>query len=127
MVANAVGKDTQPPANLFAAHQHVLRERLLLLLAPLHPALRVDVVRALEEEGKLLAKPRADAIAVRPAGSWALLTMLVAEHIDPDIDPSRVSGVAIAVECFVCALDLLDDVEDKDEVSSIQALGVARA
>ncbi len=127
MVANAVGKDTQPPANLFAAHQHVLRERLLLLLAPLHPALRVDVVRALEEEGKLLAKSPAHAIAVRPAGSWALLTMLVAQHIDPDIDPSVVSSVAMAVECFVCALDLLDDVEDEDEVPSIQALGVARA
>src|SRR5260370_2977333 len=127
MVANAVGKDTQPPANLFAGHQHVRRERLLLLLAPLHPALRVDVVRAWEEEGKLLAKSPAHAIAVRPAGSWALLTMLVAQHIDPDIDPSVVSSVAMAVECFVCALDLLDDVEDEDEVPSIQALGVARA
>ena len=127
MVANAVGKDTQPPANLFAAHQHVLRERLLLLLAPLHPALRVDVVRALEEEGKLLAKPRADAVAVRPAGSWALLTMLVAQHIDPDIDLLCVSSVAVAIECFVCALDLLDDVEDEDQTPSIQVLGVARA
>ena len=126
-MANAVGKDTQPPANLFAAHQHVLRERLLLLLAPLHPALRVDVVRALEEEGKLLAKSPAHAIAVRPDGSWALLTMLVAQHIDPDIDLLCVSDVAIAIECFVCALDLLDDVEDEDQTPSIQVLGVARA
>src|SRR5205823_14343293 len=62
-----------------------------------------------------------------PDGSWALLTMLVARHIDPDIDLLCVSSVAIAVECFVCALDLLDDVEDEDEVPSIQALGVARA
>jgi geranylgeranyl pyrophosphate synthase len=127
VVANAVDKDTQPPANLFAAHQHVLRERLLLLLEPLHPALRVDVVRALEEEGKLLAKSPAHAIAVRPAGSWALLTMLVSQHIDPDIELLSVSDVAIAVECFVCALDLLDDVEDEDQTPSIQVLGVARA
>ena len=126
-MALAVGTDTQPPANLFAAHQHVLRERLLLLLAPLHPALHVDVVRALEEEGKLLAKSPSHGSAVRPTGSWALLTMLVAQHIDPDIDPFCVSSVAIAVECFVCALDLLDDVEDEDQTPSLRALGVARA
>jgi geranylgeranyl pyrophosphate synthase len=127
MVALAMSNDTQPPVNLFAAHQDLLRERLRLLFTTLYPLLRADVVRVLEEEGKLLAKPPVDAIAVRPAGSWALLTMLVAEHIDPDIDPSRVSGVAIAVECFVCALDLLDDVEDEDQTPGIRALGVARA
>jgi len=122
-----MSNDTQPPVNLFAAQQEVLRERLLFLLATLHPVLRADVVRALEEEGKLLAKPRADAVAVRPDGSWALLTMLVAQHIDPDIDLLCVSSVAIAIECFVCALDLLDDVEDEDQTPSIQVLGVARA
>src|SRR6266487_629283 len=122
-----MSNDTQPPVNLFAAQQEVLRELLLFLLATQHPVLRADVVRALEEEGKLLAKPRADAVAVRPAGSWALLTMLVAQHIDPDIDLFCVSSVAIAVECFVCALDLLDDVEDEDQTPSIQVLGEARA
>src|SRR2546421_9228456 len=122
-----MSNDTQPPVNLFAAQQEVLRERLIFLLATQHPVLRADVVRALEEEGKLLAKPRADAVAVRPAGSWALLTMLVAQHIDPDIDLFCVSSVAIAVECFVCALDLLDDVEDEDQTPSIRVLGVARA
>jgi geranylgeranyl pyrophosphate synthase len=122
-----MSNDTQPPVNLFAAQQDVLRERLLFLLATQHPVLRADVVRALEEEGKLLAKPRADAVAVRPDGSWALLTMLVAQHIDPDIDLLCVSSVAIAIECFVCALDLLDDVEDEDQTPSIQVLGVARA
>src|SRR6266571_8175236 len=127
MEAYAMSNDTQPPVNLFAAQQDVLRERLLFLLATLHPVLRADVVRALEEEGKLLAKPRADAVAVRPDGSWALLTMLVAQHIDPDIDLLCVSSVAIAIECFVCALDLLDDVEDEDQTPSIQVLGVARA
>jgi len=127
MEAYAMSNDTQPPVNLFAAQQDVLRELLLFLLATLHPVLRADVVRALEEEGKLLAKPRADAVAVRPDGSWALLTMLVAQHIDPDIDLLCVSSVAIAIECFVCALDLLDDVEDEDQTPSIQVLGVARA
>ncbi|MFL5591496.1 MAG: polyprenyl synthetase family protein [Ktedonobacteraceae bacterium] len=122
-----MSNDTQPPVNLFAAQQEVLRERLIFLLATQHPVLRADVVHALEEEGKLLAKPRTDAVAVRPAGSWALLTMLVAQHIDPDIDLFCVSSVAIAVECFVCALDLLDDVEDEDQTPSIRVLGVARA
>lgn len=122
-----MSSDSQPPVNQFAARQDMLRERLLFLLEKQHPLLRADIVHALEVEGKLLAKPRADAVAVRPSGSWALLTMLVAQHIDPDIDPFCVSSVAIAVECFVCALDLLDDVEDEDQTPSIRALGVARA
>ena len=49
-----MSNDTQPPVNLFAAQQEVLRERLIFLLATQHPVLRADVVRALEEEGKLL-------------------------------------------------------------------------
>ena len=69
MVALAMSNDTQPPVNLFAAQQDLLRERLRLLFTTLYPLLRADVVRVLEEEGKLLAKSPADAIAVRPAGA----------------------------------------------------------
>jgi len=47
MEAYAMSNDTQPPVNLFAAQQDILRERLLFLLATLHPVLRADVVRAL--------------------------------------------------------------------------------
>src|SRR5947209_17124979 len=112
-----------PPQNMFAAQQDLVVERLDLLVATLHPLLRADVLRALEEKGKLLFRPRTDAISAGslnppppalPAGTWSLLTLLVAQHITPHIDPVYASTVAIAVECYVCALDLLDDVEDDD-------------
>src|SRR5712692_8388806 len=125
-----MSNDAQPSATLFAAQQHMLRERLRLLLATLHPALHDDVVRALQEGGKLFARPRADGVPksnALPDGVWSLLTLLVAQHIAPGINPEYAGDVAIAVECFVCALDLLDDIEDDDQTPTVQALGVGRA
>jgi geranylgeranyl pyrophosphate synthase len=129
MVTCAMSNDAQSPLNPFAAHQQLLRERLHHLLATLHPVLHTDVVRALGGEGKLLSHPRVNAdppAPPLPAGVWPLLTLLVAQSISPDIDPVCASGVAIAVECFVCAIDLLDDVMDGDKTTTLQALGVAR-
>src|SRR6266567_7351075 len=115
------------PINSLAAQQQLLRERLHALLAPLHPVLHADVVRALEEEGKLLCQAHIDPLhPALPSGVWPLLTLLVAQHIAPDIDPSCASSVAVGVECFVCAIDLLDDVIDEDQTSTLQALGEAR-
>jgi geranylgeranyl diphosphate synthase, type I len=119
----------QPPINPFAAQQHLLRERLNFLLATVHPALYDDVVRAFREEGKLLCQTPTDVHSPRassPAGIWSLLTLLVAQYIAPDIDPIYASSVAIAVECFASALDLLDDVEDDDQTPIVQELGAAR-
>jgi hypothetical protein len=124
-----MSNDEQSPLNPFAAHQQLLRERLQHLLARLHPVLHTDVVRALEGEGKLLSHHRVDADSPAPtltAGVWPLLTLLVAQSISPDIDPLCASNVAIAIECFVCAIDLLDDVIDGDQTTTLQALGVAR-
>ena len=127
-----MSNDAQPPLNMFAAQQAILVERLSLLLATLHPLLRADVLRAFQEKGKLLSQPQADASFASPqpltlpAGSWPLLTLLVAQHIAPGIDPLYASSVAIAVECYVCALDLLDDIEDGDQTPIVQALGPAR-
>ena len=59
-------------------------------------------------------------------GSWPLLTLLVAQSISPAIDLSFASSIAIATECFVCALDLLDDVEDEDQTPILLELGPAR-
>jgi len=129
MATRAMSNDVQSPLNPFAAHQQLLRERLHHLLATLHPVLYTDVVRALEGEGKLLSHPRVNAgspAPTLPAGVWPLLTLLVAQSISPDIDPICASSVAAAVECFVCALDLLDDVMDGDQTTTLQALGVAR-
>jgi geranylgeranyl pyrophosphate synthase len=122
----------QPSVNPFAAHQQLLRERLRLLLAALHPVLYADVVRALEGEGKLLSPSRTDfdppdsQLLTLPAGVWPLLTLLVAQSISPGIHPLLASSVALAVECYVCAIDLLDDVIDEDQTTTLQALGTAR-
>lgn len=103
-----------------------MRERLDLLLAPLPAELHVDIVTALQDKGKLLSSPSPNADPPRPAGMWGLLTMLVAQYVSPDIDPAAASCVGLAVECLICALDLLDDVEDNDQTLTLQALGVAR-
>lgn len=116
----------------FAAHQLMLRERLRFFLAALHPVLDADVVHALEGRGKLLSPSRTDLDPpdpqppALPAGVWPLLTLLVAQSISPGIDPLLAGSVAVAVECFVCALDLLDDVMDEDQTTTLQALGTAR-
>ena len=108
----------------FTPLQHLLQARLHPLLALLVPPLRADVMRALEAEGKLLWRP--DYPTERPAGVWGLLTLLVAQHLSPDIDQHQAASVAIAVECYICALDLLDDVEDSDRTPVVEELGVAR-
>jgi geranylgeranyl pyrophosphate synthase len=61
-----------------------------------------------------------------PAGSWSLLTLLSALNIAPEIELAQASSVAIAVECLICALDLLDDVEDGDQTLIMRELGPAR-
>lgn len=122
----------QPSVNPFAAHQQLLRERLHHLLATLHPALHADIVRALEGEGKLLSPSHTDPNpsdlqhSTLPDGVWPLLTLLVAQAISPGLDPLLAGSVAVAVECYVCAIDLLDDVMDEDQTTTLQALGVAR-
>ena len=119
----------QLPVNPFAALQDLLRERLNFLLTAVHPAMFADVVRAFQEEGKLLCKSPVDNSSPhisRPAGIWSLLTLLVAQHISPGIDPMYASSVAVAVECFCAALDLLDDIEDGDQTPIMQELGAAR-
>jgi len=131
-MASAKSRHAQESLRPFAAQQLMLRERLYFLLAVLHPALRADVVRALEGEGKLLSPSRTDLDPpdpqrlTLPAGVWPLLTLLVAQSISPGIDPLLASSVALAVECYVCAIDLLDDVMDEDQTTTLQALGVAR-
>lgn len=113
----------------FAAQQQLLLERLQFFLALLETDLRADVLRALEAEGKLLSLERQlEGVAQTQniAGSWPLLTFLVAQMIRPDIDSVSASSVAVATECFICALDLLDDVEDDDQTPIVQTLGIAR-
>jgi len=110
----------------FAAQQEVLRERLLHILAMLHPLLRTDIQYVLKGRGKLLFESQTNEASAHPAGSWALLPVLIAHYIDATMNSDALSSVGIAIECFVCALDLLDDVEDEDQTPAVQELGVAR-
>ncbi len=111
-----------------AAQQLLLVERLRIFLAALQSDLRADVERALASEGKLLFPTAKEDVAQasRIAGSWSLLTFLVAQTVMPEIDLAYASNVAIATECFICALDLLDDIEDDDQTPIVQTLGIAR-
>ncbi|HYU72764.1 MAG TPA: polyprenyl synthetase family protein [Ktedonobacteraceae bacterium] len=118
--------DTQGSEGPFEVYQRILRERLRFFLDPLQSTLRSDIMRALQETGKLLDIAQTDKNAPVPAGSWSLLTLLTALSIAPNINLVRVSSVAVSVECLICALDLLDDVEDGDQTAIIKESGPAR-
>ena len=120
-----------------AAQQALLVERLQLHLSTLHPELRLDVALALQAPGKLLSNTLQNAgnpetghtqaqAPTLPAGVWPLLTLLIAQYLAPQKDPSLAADVAIAVECFICALDLLDDAEDGDQTPLVESTGIPR-
>src|SRR5437879_9390857 len=90
-------------------------------LESLSPALRVDVSQALASEGKLLHRP-----ASLLDGRWSLLAFYLASDLQPGIESDQVSDVALAIECVICATDLLDDVMDEDNTALLRALGIAR-
>lgn len=120
------------PEGPFAVQQALLAEQFSHLLTDLHAELCADVLLALRAPGKLLSD-LADTRAVEastshrlPAGVWPLLTLLIAQYLVPESDPLPACRVALAVECFICALDLLDDAEDGDATPLIQAIGVPR-
>src|SRR5919109_112854 len=103
-----MSSNPQSSVNPFAAHQTILKERLSTFLATLHPMLRPDVARSLEGEGKLLSQSRTksnEPYPDLPAGAWGLVTLLVGQSIFPNIDSLYATSVAVAVECFVCAID----------------------
>lgn len=126
--------DTGDPISVerFAAQQALLVERLQLLLVGLQPDLRKDVVLALQAPGKLLSSVSSATenspvqASALPAGVWPLLTLLVAQHLAPDLAAPVAADVAIAVECFVCAIDLLDDAMDGDQTPLTASIGVPR-
>src|SRR5690348_16933413 len=114
-----------------AASQQLLRERLAIFLSDIHPMMRPDLLAALQMPGKLLSHDHRESDAEGeeqrpPAGLWPLVTLLVAQNISPEVDGQIAGNVAVAIECLICALDLLDDVEDGDQTPMLQALGAAR-
>jgi len=117
--------------NRFAFDQKFLRERLVQFLQEQgllqETALGADVRRALAAPRKLLSS-MPDVITAQhvPAGIWALIPLYIARYCDPGADPQLLSCIALCAECFLCALDLLDDVEDEDSNELRQQLGDAR-
>ena len=106
--------------DLLAAHCAQLRERLQYFITVLPLPLCDDVFLAFKEPGKPFAS-QGD-----PRFSWSLITLLVAQGISPNIDPQLALDVAIAVEIFMCGVDLIDDIEDGDQTAIIQSIGTAR-
>lgn len=102
--------------------RRLLSERLLNYLAQVHSVLREDIVVALAAEGKILRQP-----AETLDGRWALLPFCLARELCADVDVGHACAMGLAMECVICATDLLDDVMDEDETSLIQQLGTARA
>ncbi len=109
----------------FDASQTMLQERLQFFLSELHPVLEEDVVFALKAPGKLLSI-QSESYTQLPSGVWSLLPLLVAQYVNPDIDMTYACSISVAIECFICALDILDDVEDGDQTLIVKKLGIAR-
>jgi geranylgeranyl pyrophosphate synthase len=103
--------------------QNLLREALLKLLESVSSPLRDDTIVALSGKNKLLSSSP----ATLPAGIWPLMTILIAQYLQPDADLQLAISAALAVECLLCAFDILDDIEDGDTTPTLQALGPARA
>ena len=121
-----LSNDTNNLSKPFSTYQSMLRERLRSIIDPLKFPLKSDVVIALEQRGKLLYPSADSENLARPNGMWALLPLLIIRDLNPNNDLTAAYNVAIAVECLICALDLLDDVEDEDQTPIVQHLGAAR-
>jgi geranylgeranyl pyrophosphate synthase len=103
--------------------QDLLREALLKLLENVSSPLRDDTIVALSGKNKLLSSSP----ATLPAGIWPLMTLLIAQYLQPDADLQLAISAALAVECLLCAFDILDDIEDGDTTPTLQTLGPTRA
>jgi geranylgeranyl pyrophosphate synthase len=79
-------------------------------------------MQALQEPGKLLSQEA----FTHGSGIWSMITLLVAQSISSEVDSFCANSVAVSIECCVCAIDLLDDIEDGDQTAIVQELGIAR-
>jgi geranylgeranyl pyrophosphate synthase len=103
--------------------QRILQKELKRLLEFVAPNLREGMIVALSAQGKLLSSSSEGTLS----GAWSLMTLAWADYLQPDADLSNAVCAALAVECLLCAFDLLDDIEDGDVTPTLQLLGVAQA
>lgn len=103
---------------------HILQEQGLYATT----TLSTHVTEALQAPGKLLSPPKLQTPASElsiPAGVWALLPLHIGRYCCPTISAEIIEHVAISCECLLCALDILDDVEDDDHTPLRTAIGDA--
>lgn len=105
------------------AFQSLLQPALKRLLEQVSEPLRKDMVIALSTPGKLLSPPASE----MPSGVWSLMTLAWASYLQPDADLHIAIQSSLAVECLLCAFDLLDDIEDGDSTLPLQLLGIEKA
>src|SRR5579875_2596607 len=111
-----------PVAMELKAARRLLGEQLLTFLDDIEPALREDMLAALEMEGKLLHRP-----ASPLDGRWALLPFYLAGELRAGAESGHTAcAAALAMECLVCSTDLFDDGMDEDRTPLVERLGVAR-
>jgi geranylgeranyl pyrophosphate synthase len=119
-------KKIMTSSNIVKTYQQHLRLALEDLLREVPFSVLPDVERALQEKGKLLYSPTENVENISPSGIWSLLTLSIAVQVNPLVDLADASNLAVAVECLICALDLLDDIEDEDQTPVVRELGSAR-
>ncbi len=107
---------------------NMLRALYLSLLTPLQTDLQEDIKLALSQRGKLLYEVSAmqEKFHLQLIPRWPLLVFAIVEAIAPESDMQQIGYIAVATECFICALDLLDDIEDEDKTTIIEQIGQAR-
>ncbi|GCF09582.1 hypothetical protein [Dictyobacter arantiisoli] len=102
--------------NLSTIQQQQIREQFNSIVQTLYPDLGSDVFRVFEEPGTLLC-PRPTTHIEKgwsaPVNIWSWLPLTIAESINPDLAPEYLVNVALAVEFFVAAFDLLQTIEEK--------------
>jgi geranylgeranyl pyrophosphate synthase len=103
---------------------HIFQEQELLATTTLGTHVR----QALQAPGKLLASPKLQTPAPElsiPTGVWTLLPLHIGYYCRPTISAAMIEHVALSCECLICALDILDDVEDNDQTPLRTAIGDA--
>jgi len=101
----------------------LLVRRLRALLNTIsEPSLKADITCALQGPGKLLARPEASPLQ----GTWGLLPFHLSHYLAPALPLPVATLVGVTVECQICALDLLDDLEDDDQTATLLRLGRRR-
>lgn len=120
--------NTQPPSlfSSFAIQQEMLLKHVELLLSSLDPYLKADVSQVFQDPERLLGAVEQKGDDSAYVATYLLFPFLIAQCIEPEIDTTVAASVAIAITCFVYALDLLDDIEDEKQAAILADLGLAR-